>query len=116
MSDVINNVIGTALSGGDVAKTIVDAELPFAVDTPSDKSEAPANKLERILDRTQKGDVESVKRDPEFNAFLEGVVNSMEISNEVEDREFDAIDLELSSTKSMLDLENVEDVVRPNGP
>lgn len=83
MKEVVDNVVGTALNGGDVAKAVVDANLPFQIETLSDDREDPADKLERILIRSKDGKVDTVKKDPEFNAFLKGVVDSIERNAQV---------------------------------
>lgn len=110
MTDVINNVVGAAFGGADVNQVIVDADLPFHVETPSDEAENPANKLERILNRAQ-GEIDSVKRDPEFNAFLSGVVKSVELKNR-EDLDQESFEHQQASE---VEFEAVN-VIKPNGP
>ena len=75
-NQVIGEVVDAAIYGGDVNQVLVEADLPFAVSTPSDQTEHPDDKLERILQRN--GDkVDDVKKDPEFDAFLNQVVSTV---------------------------------------
>jgi len=80
-NQVIGEVVDAAIHGGDVIQVLVEAELPFGVDVGGPSDTTPDDKLAKILQRTGEN-VDDVKNDPEFDAFLDQVVGAVEKSSE----------------------------------
>lgn len=80
-NQVIGEVVDVAIHGGDVIQVLVEAELPFGVDVGGPSDTTPDDKLAKILQRTGEN-VDDVKNDPEFDAFLDQVVGAVEKSSE----------------------------------
>ena len=78
-NDVIEEVVDLALSNASVEsveKVIEEASLPFDVATPGkkvEKKEQPNNTLKRMVCRNGEC-LMTLKEDPEFNGYLEGII------------------------------------------
>jgi len=59
--------------GSDINDVVVEANLPFSVQTPSVGEEHPEEKLDRIVNRSGES-VKDIKKDPEFDSFLNGIL------------------------------------------
>lgn len=76
MENVIDSVLDVARNGGSpdtMDEVIEEAGLPFPVKTPNKANESPNETMTRMVCRNGEC-VESVKNDPEFDTYLEGMI------------------------------------------
>lgn len=76
MENVIDTVLDVARNGGSpdaMDEVIEEAGLPFPVKTPGQANESPNETMKRMVCRNGEC-VESVKNDPEFDGYLEGMI------------------------------------------
>jgi hypothetical protein len=83
---LMEDVVDFVSLGADINDIVAEQNLPFKVQTPSliDDSEAAESKLDRIVCRSGEC-VDDIKKDPEFDSFLSGVLSNFEAHGEGRD-------------------------------